>query len=159
MDLTELSDRMEITEVYARYVHAVDRADYPTLDERVFTSDATFDYSDAAGPVLTWSELQGIDMFGGNGFENIFHITSNLVIDFDESGERANCVSKTFNPWAKTENGATRILQVHGTYHDVVVKTGRGWRISSRRWEEDWVSGWVDGDVRIMATMAEVGSI
>lgn len=159
MDLTELSDRTEIADVYARYVHAVDNADYATLDDRVFASDATFDYSQAGGPVVTWTELQAIDMFSGNGFKYIFHITSNLVIDFDESGATASCYSKTFNPWAKEEDGQTRVFQIQGTYFDTVVKTERGWRIASRRWVEDWVTNWVDGELRLTAGMKEVGSI
>lgn len=160
MELTELSDRLEIQDVYARYVHAVDKADYETLAERVFTSDAKFDYSQANGPVFTWPELRAADMFGGNGYENIFHISSNLVIDFDESGNRATCFSKTFNPWAKiNEDGQATTFQVHGTYYDVVEKTKRGWRIAGRRWVEDWVSGWEGGNYRILSTMTEVGSI
>lgn len=159
MELTEIGDRLEIQDVYARYVHAVDKADYETLSDRVFTSDATFDYSQAKGPVVTWDELRAIDMFGGNGFEHIFHITSNLVIDFDDAGTEAVCVSKTFNPWAKIVDGQSRAFQIHGTYRDVVVKTERGWRISSRHWTEDWVSGWFGGEFRIMASMTEVGAI
>ena len=159
MDLTEIGDRLEIQDVYARYVHAVDKADYETLDARVFTSDATFDYSQADGPVVTWDELRAIDMFGGNGFEHIFHITSNLVIDFDESGDSATCVSKTFNPWAREVDGAATTFQVHGTYTDVVVRTARGWRIASRRWVEDWAAVW-DGDgLRLKAGMTETGAI
>jgi len=159
MELTEVGDRLEILDVYARYVHAVDRADYETLADRVFTSDARFDYSAAHGPVVTWDELRAIDMFGGNGFEHIFHLTSNLVIDFDESGDRATCVSKTFNPWARVLDGRPRVFQVQGTYTDEVVRTERGWRIASRGWVEDWVSGWVGGELRIIDGMREMGAI
>jgi hypothetical protein len=160
MELAEISDRLEIQDVYARYVHAVDKSDYDTLAERVFTDKTTFDYSQANGPVFAWTELRAADMFGGNGYENIFHLTSNLVIDFDDSGVRATCVSKTFNPWAKIrEDGQAVTFQVHGTYYDVVEKTNRGWRISKRRWVEDWVSGWEGGNFRILASMTEVGSI
>jgi len=159
MDLTEIADRLEIQDVYARYVHAVDKADYATLEERVFTSDATFDYSQADGPVISWSELRAIDMFGGNGFEHIFHITSNLVIDFDESGASASCFSKTFNPWAREVDGKAYTFQVHGTYYVVVVKTERGWRIASRRWVEDWASVWDGGEFRFKAGMTQTGAI
>ncbi|GAA3884451.1 hypothetical protein GCM10022381_28290 [Leifsonia kafniensis] len=160
MELTEIGDRLEIQDIYARYVHAVDKADYDTLDARVFTSDAMFDYSQANGPVFTWTELREADMFGGNGFEHIFHLSSNLVIDFDETGTRASCYSKTFNPWAKTDDdGKALTFQIHGTYYDVVEKTERGWRIAGRRWVEDWVSGWEGGTFRLLATMTEVGSI
>lgn len=159
MELAEIAARLEIQDVYARYVHAVDRADYETLDTRVFASDARFDYSQANGPVVTWEELRAIDMFGGNGFEHIFHITSNLVIDFDESGESASCTSKTFNPWARVVDGRAFTFQVHGTYYDTVARTERGWRIMSRRWVEDWASAWEDGEYRIKTTMTGTGAI
>lgn len=159
MDLNEVSDRLEIQDVYARYVHAVDRADYATLDDRVFTPDAAFDYSQAAGPVVTWEELKAIDMFGGNGYPHIFHITSNLVIDFDESRLTARCMSKTFNPWARVVDGKASTFQVHGTYFDTVAKTDRGWRISSRRWVEDWASAWEGGEFVLKATMTGTGAI
>ena len=159
MDLNEIGDRLEIQDVYARYVHAVDRADYETLADRVFTSDASFDYSQANGPVLSWDELRAIDMFGGNGFEHIFHITSNLVVDFDESRASATCCSKTFNPWARDVDGRATAFQVHGTYYAVVVRTERGWRIASRRWVEDWASVWDGGELRLKAGMTETGAI
>ena len=159
MELTEISDRLEIQDVYARYVHAVDRADYETLDARIFTSDATFDYSQANGPVVTWAHLREIDMFSGNGYPHIFHMTSNLVIDFDESRMSATCFSKTFNPWARVVDGQASTFQVHGTYFDTVAKTEQGWRISSRRWVEDWASAWEGGEFVLKASMTETGAI
>lgn len=159
MELSEIGARLEIQDVYARYVHAVDRADYETLDARVFASDATFDYSQANGPVVTWSELKAIDMFGGNGYPHIFHITSNLVIDFDESGTSAACMSKTFNPWARVVDGKASTFQVHGTYYDVVRHTEHGWRIASRRWVEDWAAAWEGGEFLLKSSMTETGAI
>ena len=39
MDISEISDRLEILDVYARYVHAVDKSDYETLLDRVFVAE------------------------------------------------------------------------------------------------------------------------
>ena len=159
MDLIEVGDRLEIQEMYARYVHAVDVGDYETLEAHVFMPDATFDYSLAGGPVVDWAGLREIDMFSGNGCKHIFHITSNLVIDFDATREAASCMSKTFNAWAWDLDEDHRTYQIHGTYRDRVVKSERGWRIASRHWTEDWVSGWQGEGFRITAKMTEVGSI
>ena len=48
MDLTEISDRLEIEAVLIRYTRAIDTGDWDRLDE-VFTPDAQIDYTlDAA---------------------------------------------------------------------------------------------------------------
>ena len=87
MDLTEIADRLEIQDVYARYVHAVDKADYATLEERVFTSDATFDYSQADGPVISWSELRAIRADGWKAIDSPKPEIYNLR---DDPGETRN---------------------------------------------------------------------
>jgi hypothetical protein len=98
-----------------------------------------------------------LDLFGGWGLEHCFHITSNLQIDFDEGGQSATTVSKTFNPWATTDaEDRPNVFQVHGRYHDSVVKSADGWRIATRRWENGWVSGWPAGQLKLLYSMTDI---
>lgn len=157
MDISEISDRLEILDVYARYVHAVDKSDYETLLDRVFVAETTFDMTEGGGPVLTWEQVRQYDFFGGNGFAHFFHITSNNVIEFDADGQRATNLSKTFNPWAHGTGEDSRTFQVHGSYFDELIRTPRGWRIASRRWLNGWVGGWRDGSFAVLSTMGEMG--
>ena len=49
MDLTEISDRMEIEQLMVRYIEAIDSKDWNLLDS-VFTHDAFLDYESSGGP-------------------------------------------------------------------------------------------------------------
>lgn len=49
MKLEELADRLEIIELYGRYVHAADAKRADLLDE-VFLPDCVIDYTDAVCP-------------------------------------------------------------------------------------------------------------
>lgn len=48
MSYEEMGDRLEILDLYARYVHAVDRTDYDTLENRIFISETSFDMTTLA---------------------------------------------------------------------------------------------------------------
>ncbi|MFG2969379.1 nuclear transport factor 2 family protein [Streptomyces sp. NPDC048288] len=159
MSREEMCARLDITDLYARYVHAVDKSDYATLEQRVFVTDTSFDMSDAGGPVLSWTQVKESDFMGGWGFQHFFHITSNLQIDFEDDGNSARTLSTTFNPWATVDaEGGHRLYHVHGRYHDKVVHTADGWRIASRRWENGWVSGWPAGEFRVLSDMTELSA-
>ena len=49
MDITEISDRLEIDQLMALYVEAIDSKDWDLLDN-VFTADAHLDYESSGGP-------------------------------------------------------------------------------------------------------------
>ena len=61
MSLQEISDRLEIQDLIARYSYALDRRDFDALDE-LFTPDAVLDYR-ATGAIR--GSLGGMD--GGHG--------------------------------------------------------------------------------------------
>ena len=155
MDIAEISDRLEILDLYARYVNYVDLPDYDALAERVFVDDTRFDYRDAAGPVMTFAQMRAGGFFDGDGMHR-FHITSNLVIDFGADRHTAGTVSKTLNPWAVSDDRGTRLYQVHGRYIDELTRLPQGWRITARRWEHAWVSGWTGDAASILMTMGDV---
>ena len=49
MDIAEISDRLEIEQLMALYVEAIDSKDWDLLDN-VFTADAHLDYESSGGP-------------------------------------------------------------------------------------------------------------
>ena len=49
MDITEISDRLEIEQLMALYIEAIDSKDWDLLDN-VFTADAHLDYESSGGP-------------------------------------------------------------------------------------------------------------
>jgi hypothetical protein len=155
--LEELADRMEILDVYARYVNFIDASDFAAVDDAVFLPDTRLDYRDGGGPQLTWTEARASGFFFDSESEPLFfHMSVNQVIKFDADRSRARVVSKTFNPWARTNDaGVPRTVHVHGRYHDELVRTDVGWRFASRRWEHAWSGAWVDGAFRLTGGMQE----
>lgn len=155
MDIAEISDRLEILDLYARYVHYVDEPDYDLLAAHVFVDETTYDYRDAAGPMMTFAQMREGRFFDGGGM-HLFHLTSNLVIDFAEDRQTAKAMSKTLNPWAVSDDRGTRVFQVQGRYFDELTRLPQGWRITARRWEHAWVSGWTGEQPSILMTMGDV---
>lgn len=112
-------DYYEINQVVARYGHVLDEFAWERLTE-VFTEDVEYDLSAFDRP-----SLHGVreiaDAFGGR---TIFaHHTTNLEITSDAADE-VRAQSKFI--------GVMNERVVTGDYHDVVVRTPNGWRISSR---------------------------
>ena len=48
MSLQEMSDRLEIQDLFSRYTYAIDERNWDGLDD-VFTPDAFIDYTEAGG--------------------------------------------------------------------------------------------------------------
>ncbi|MET0269986.1 MAG: nuclear transport factor 2 family protein, partial [Sphingomonas sp.] len=57
MPLQEMSDRLEIQDLFARYTYAIDDRDYDALDT-VFTPDAVIDYSETGGAKGSVAEIK-----------------------------------------------------------------------------------------------------
>lgn len=139
--LAELSDRLEINELYSRYVHATDEHDFDGLD-RIFLPTTTFDYNFPDKSLLSYHDARATPMFSGELFPWSFHACTNLVIDFEDGGRTAKVRSKTLCPMGRqTKDGKNVMLQLHGVYHDRVETSGDGWRITQRIWKESWISG------------------
>ncbi|GHE46925.1 nuclear transport factor 2 family protein [Streptomyces capitiformicae] len=158
MKLEELADRLEIIELYGRYVHAADAKRADLLDE-VFLPDCVIDYTDAGLPApFTWEQGRDGGFLTGEGFDHVFHISVNQVIDFEDDERTISHVkAKTINPWARrNDQGEVRAFQVQGWHTDVLVKTGKGWRFQKRRWTTEWVSGWFGDELRVFRAAAEM---
>jgi hypothetical protein len=109
MTLEELADRMEIIDLYARYVNYVDASNLAAIDEQCYLPDTHFDMREAGGTEMSWIEVRESGFLTGGAFELYFHISVNQVIEFDADRSHAYVVSKTFNPWARVNDaGAAR---------------------------------------------------
>ena len=122
MDVQELSDRLEITDLLTRYARAVDRKDWD-LYRTVFTSDARIDYSSAGGAVAgveemcTWLE-EALAQFPATQ-----HMVSNVHIELE--GTTARVEAMFHNPMTMPD-GSTWFTG--GWYHHELVRADEGWR-------------------------------
>jgi hypothetical protein len=141
--LQGIADRVEITELLARYHQAMDRLDWSAI-RRVFTEDAVCDY-------VGMSELFGIpgQPHGIDGIiawldaavrplERPQHFMSNIVFDID--GDQAGTRSYVWSPGGR------------GVYECEYLRTPDGWRIHYLRLE------YVSSDKQIAAIQARHAS-
>jgi hypothetical protein len=127
--LQELSDRMEILEVIARYSAAVDGQQWELLDD-VFTPDCDCDFMYIAGFRGDRAALRAWLSGGLPPGRQYFHLmgAASVVLDGDE----ASAVTPCLNP-APTPDGG--LCMFGHWYRDRFVRTGDGWRIAARQLE------------------------
>jgi 3-phenylpropionate/cinnamic acid dioxygenase small subunit len=118
-----LEDRLDVSEVLARYGHVVDRGELHRLGA-VFTADVVYDMSAVGLPVM-----QGIDALRDGalrlGAQNpVAHHVTDILVSAGE-GDEVNVESKGL---MLTVEGAVRSV----THHDIVRRTVDGWRIARR---------------------------
>ncbi|MFM8303538.1 MAG: nuclear transport factor 2 family protein [Actinomycetota bacterium] len=124
--LEELQDRFEIDELLTRYATAIDGRDFDLLDT-VFTPDAHLDYISAGGiagdmPTVKAWLAEVLPMFPAYQ-----HLVGNRRVTLD--GDAATSVAVFHNPMAL---GDGTMFFCGGEYHDRLVRTPEGWRITER---------------------------
>ncbi len=130
MTLQEISDRLEIQELFVDYTQAIDRRNWDALDD-VFTADAHIDYASTGGSV---GDLPSTKEFLAQAmpmFKSFQHLvgTSKIVVD----GDTATATSILHNPMVLPQkDGPPRTFFVGVWYHDKLVRTADGWRIKER---------------------------
>lgn len=129
LSLQEISDRLEIQELFVKYSHAVDTCDWD-LYRSVFTTDAHIDYS-AFGSTVGGLE-QTVAMLAENmpKLKSSQHSNTNSWIQID--GDLARARTICFNPIVQDDNGADKITICGLWYVDTLVRTSEGWRIKER---------------------------
>jgi hypothetical protein len=135
LSMQEMSDRIEIQDLIARYAHAIDDADYDALDN-VFTPDAIIDYSELGGEK---GSLQDTKRYLAGALANFGlyqHMSATTRLDLD--GDRAKARTILFNPMMMKHEGEDRMFFIGLWYCDELVRTDAGWRIAHRREEKCW---------------------
>jgi hypothetical protein len=129
LSLQELSDRMEIQDLMAKYTSAVDGHRWELFDQ-VFVPDAELDYTDVSdfktNDVQTFADW----LDGGLPKDRIyFHLCATTQVTIE--GDTAEAVTLCLNPMPADD----RVLLFGHWYRDHLVRTADGWRIAKRRLE------------------------
>jgi hypothetical protein len=132
MDAQLVSDRIEIDDLLTLYAHAIDTRAWDLLD-RVFTQDATVDYSTVGGTSGGYPEVKAWLEQMLASFEGYQHFITNRAVTVD--GDTATARSYLLNP---TSIGGGALMFVGGFYNDRLVRTPDGWRIAHRELESSW---------------------
>ena len=136
MDLAEISDRLEIQDLFARYSFAIDERDWDALD-RVFTPDARIDYTESGGVKGSLAEIKAWLPGALARFPAFQHLVATTKLALD--GDIASSRTILFNPMVHEGEGGERQTFFMGLwYRDTLVRTPEGWRISERYEEMGW---------------------
>jgi len=144
-DIQKRLDRQDIQDVISQYSLGQDShqgADADILqqwDER-FAADGTVDYSAAGGPIgsyrtlAAWMRGDATTPGSMSSFSNWQHMLSLPIVTI--TGDTARSRTDFF---ASHRGRADRGMNVHfnaaGAFHDGLIRTEKGWRISFRRLE------------------------
>jgi hypothetical protein len=129
MSLQEMSDRLEIQDLLARYSFAIDDRDFDALDE-VFTPDAVIDYSEAGGAKGSLADIKRWLPVAMQRFPGFQHMVATTQLKLD--GDKATSRTILFNPMVYEAEGKQQVFFVGLWYRDKLVRTEKGWRIAER---------------------------
>ena len=139
MDLTELSDRLEISELLARYAVAVDSGDWD-LFRSLFTEDAELDYSGAGGVKGTTAVAAAWLADTLSSWPGRLHLLGAATMTFD--GDEATVVASYADTLAPSRDmlkfDAPGLIKGGGRYHHRLVRTPDGWRSRGLVLEQIW---------------------
>ena len=138
-DLQALADRLDIEDVLTRYAWALDSKQFDDLDQ-VFTPDAHIDYTSSGGEAGAYPDVKAWLAKVLPHFPAYQHLVTNKQITID--GDRATSRAEFYNPMVMAKrDGTTSIFFVGGEYHDQLVRTPNGWRITNRLEKSIWTDG------------------
>jgi hypothetical protein len=132
----EVRDRVEIAELCARYMTALDTKDWVLL-ESCFASAPVFVHPGgrlegfAAILARTSAALAPLDITQ--------HLLGNVVVSVDGDHARVSSYFHAQHVRAGTDGGDLYVIA--GRYDDAVTRTADGWRITERTQTYSWRSG------------------
>lgn len=127
------TDRIEITELLARYADMVDRRDWRRMD-RLFALEATIDFRPLGGPHGPFREMLAWLDRALDSWPRALHLITNVVVDLD--GDRASAQCYFHVPYAReTQDGNQYTITDSGRFLDRLIRTAEGWRIVERACE------------------------
>ena len=132
LPLQEISDRLEIQDLLARYSAAIDTRSWDDLDE-LFTPDAHLDYTETGGIAGSLPEQKAyfaevLPMFKGSQH---LTATSTIVVEGDLARVKTIC----FNPMVVDDR---QVYFVGLWYRDSLRRTATGWRFHERYESKSW---------------------
>lgn len=95
LSLQEISDRLEIQDLLARYSYAIDERDWDALDD-VFTPDAAIDYSETGGAKGGVAQIKAWLPVALERFPRYQHMVATTKLRLD--GDSATSRTCLFNP-------------------------------------------------------------
>lgn len=131
MSLQEISDRLEIQDLIARYSYALDRRDYDALDD-LFTADAVLDYTATGAIRGSLREMKAFVAEAFTMFDATQHLTTQTSIEFSEDRDTAHAKSACHNPMVFGGDNKPKMMVVGLWYVDTLVRTPEGWRFQDR---------------------------
>lgn len=136
MSMQEMSDRLEIQDLFARYSFAIDERDWDALDS-VFMPDAAIDYTETGGAKGSLAEIKAWLPVALERFPSFQHMVATTKLTLD--GDTAHSRTILFNPMVhRGEDGADQVFFIGLWYRDTLVRTAGGWRIAERYEEIGW---------------------
>ena len=136
LDLQEISDRLEIQDLLARYTDAIDRRDWDALDQ-IFTEDAWIDYSAVGGAAGRLTEIKKFLDDSFKLFASTQHLVGSSVVDI--AGDEATARTICHNPMVFKGGKDPQLLVCGVWYRDRLVRTADGWRIAERVEESSYM--------------------
>jgi hypothetical protein len=135
----ELSDRLEIGEVLARYALAVDTGQWGLLDT-VFTPDAIIDYTSSGGIKGLRGELMAWLSQVLPNWPGRQHLIGAIAIklDGDQAGVTASFTDTLAPSREMIAADAKGLIRGGGWYHHRMVRTPNGWRSREVVQEQLW---------------------
>jgi 3-phenylpropionate/cinnamic acid dioxygenase small subunit len=127
-------DLREIEALIVRYATMVDQRKWELMDS-VFAEGATIDYTSTGGRKGPYREtLRWLDRALAPWPTNL-HFVTNLAVEVQ--GDRARSRCYFLAPMARAKpDGSQEVITNAGIYHDTLVRTRDGWRISERVCEQ-----------------------
>lgn len=131
LNLQQISDRLEIQQLFVDYADAIDTRNWDQLD-RVFTPDAYIDYRAMGGIDGPYPRVKAWLAEALAAFPNYYHLVSNVSLRIE--GDRAESRIMCFNPMElPLGDGRSQVMFFGLWYLDKLVRTADGWRLCERR--------------------------
>jgi hypothetical protein len=133
----ELTDRLDIAEVLARYCDALDQRRWDLL-ATVFAPEASTDYGSVGTPTGVEAITSAIRGTIGD-LDATQHVVSNVQVQV--AGDTATAQCYLISQHVRSGQPGGEEYLIGGRYVDELVRTPDGWRITFRRLERMWTSG------------------
>jgi hypothetical protein len=129
MSLQEMSDRLEIQDLFARYSFAIDDRNWAALED-VFTPDAKIDYTETGGAKGSFAEIKAWLPEALSRFPKYQHMVATMQLKLE--GDQASSRTILFNPMVYDAAGTQQVFFIGLWYRDQLIRTANGWRIAAR---------------------------